>query len=69
MSVVLRAPHLLLGFLVVGSADRHPVADVVAADDGSAGMDTGVADVALQTPFPPILTLIPFLSKSRDLSW
>ena len=35
---------------------------------------TGAALVSIlpltpQTPFPPILTLIPFLSKSRDLSW
>ena len=48
MSVVLRASHLLLRLLVVGSRDRYPVADVVAADDRAARMHTGVTDIALK---------------------
>ena len=45
---VLRDDELFLRFLVLGSRDRHPVGDVIAADDGATGMDTRVADVALE---------------------
>ena len=45
---VLRDEHLLARHLVVGRRNRHPVGDVVAADDRAAGVHARIADVALE---------------------
>ena len=45
---VLRDEHFLPRLLVVGSRHGHPIADCVAADDDSAGMNAGVPDVAFK---------------------
>ena len=45
---VLGDQHLFARFLILSSADGYPVGDVIAADDGSAGMYTGVAHVSFQ---------------------
>ena len=34
-----------IAVLVVGSAHRHPVGDIVAPDDNAASVNTGVADI------------------------
>ena len=43
LTFVLGAVEFFAGFLVVGGADGHPIADIVAADDEATGVDTGVA--------------------------
>ena len=48
LALVLGAVEFLARFLVVGSRYGHPVRNVVAADDETAGVDTRIADVALE---------------------
>ena len=49
VSVVLRAEQLVSRVgLVLGGGHRHPVADIVAADDGAAGVDACIAHGALE---------------------
>ena len=48
LALVLGAVEFLARLLVVGSRYGHPVRNVVAADDETAGVDTRIADVALE---------------------
>ena len=48
MAVILGCPDILAGFLVHGEADRDVVGEVSAADDGSAGVHSHLADAALE---------------------
>ena len=49
VAVILRAEQLVAGIgLVLSGRYGHPVADGIAADDGAAGMDAGVAHGALE---------------------
>ena len=45
---ILRDEHLFAGLLVVGRRDGHPVGDVVAANNRTAGVHARVADVAFE---------------------
>ena len=47
-TLILRYEHLLARLLILGSANRHPVGDVVTADNSSTGVYTRTTHITLQ---------------------